>query len=412
MMAAGQLKLSSSGLTEGAQSTRMPLIAYARDRETLEVLTEVLGSALGPAAEFRIGSIVQALGGLRRLGTPVAALLVDVSGESDPLGALEDLALYVEPGVRVFVIGDVDDIDFYRQITRNLGVHEYLSKPLNRDVVARSLLPVLTGSGAAPARGGRIVSVTGARGGVGATTIAVNLAAQLADRSRHHILLFDANLNSGTAALMLGTHARGGGLREALENPSRVDPLFAERSTPAISDRLHLLAAEEPLDDMIVAADGAMRHLTGILCNRFNFVVTDLPAYPTPLSLELGALAHVKVLVMDPTLPSLRDALRHLALPRGPRQAARPIVVLNRAGLPGALTNKQVADAMGGDVDVIIPWLPKQMKTATTLGEPGVRVRGPFQTAIEELANEILPQRNTSEPRRPWSLMRLRGAFT
>jgi pilus assembly protein CpaE len=200
---------------------------------------------------------------------------------------------------------------------------------------------------------------------------------------------------------MLGEQP-GGGLREALENPSRVDKLFAERSAPAISDRLHLLAAEEPLDEVVVPAEGAVRHLTSLLCNRFNFVVTDLPAFPTPLNQELSALAHVRVLVMDATLPSLRDALRHIAMPRGPRQAARPIVVLNRLGLAGSLTRKQVAEGLGGDVDVVIDWLPRQMKTAMTMGQAGVHRRGPFQTAIAQLANEIQPQR--SEPR-PFRLL-------
>jgi pilus assembly protein CpaE len=398
-MAAGRTQLATLDRPDSVSVTRMPLIAYTRDRETLAILTEVLAPVLGPTAEFHTGTIGQALTGLRRLGTPVSALLVDVSGEQDPLGALENLALYVEPGVRVFVIGDVEDMEFYRQVIRNLGVQEYLSKPLTRDVIARSLLPVLTGSVAAPARGGRIVTVTGMRGGVGATTIAVNLATQLAERSRHHILLFDANLNNGTTALMLGSHAAGG-LREALENPSRVDTIFAERSAPAIGDRLHLLAAEEALDEVVTAAEGATRHLTSILCNRFNFVVTDLPSNPTPLHQELSALAHVRVLVMDATLPSLRDALRYLALPRGPRQAARPIVVLNRVGLPGSLTSKQIAEGLGVDIDVTIPWLPKQMKSALNLGQPGVRRRGPFQLAIAELANQIMPQR--VEQRRSW----------
>jgi pilus assembly protein CpaE len=395
----GRMQLSRSGRDDSADATRVPLIAYARDRETVAVLTEVLGPVLGPTAEFRTGTIEQALTGFRRLGTPVAALLVDVSGEKDPLGALENLALYVEPGVRVFVIGDTNDMEFYRQVIRNLGVIEYLPKPLNREVVARTLLPAFTGGSVIPERSGRIVTVTGVRGGVGATTIAVNLAAQLAERSRHHILLFDANLSNGTTALMLGAQAAGG-LREALENPTRVDALFAERSAPAISDRLHLLAAEEPIDELVAVQEGATVHLTSLLCNRFNFVVTDLPAYSTPLNHELSKLAHVRVLVMDATLPSLRDALRHLALPRGPRQAARPIVVLNRANLSGSLTAKQVSEGLGVDIDVIIPWLPKQMKAAMNLGQPGVRQSGSFQKAIVQLANEIMPQR--TEPRRSW----------
>ena len=352
---------------EGVRSSRVPLIAYANDRESLAVLSDVLSPALGPMAEFRLGGIAEARNGLQRLDTPIAALLVDVSGESDPLGRLEDLALYVEPGVRVFVIGDVEDMEFYRQIVRGLGVQEYLCKPINREIVARILQSALTGGVRATARGGQIVTVTGVRGGVGATTIAVNLAVQLADRSRHHIVLFDADLHSGAAALMLSATA-GGGLRAALENPERVDVLFAERSAAAISDRLHILAAEEQLDTLIAHRRGLPATSRRLLCNRFNFIVVDLPRHATPLNQELRELAHVRVLVMDATLPSLRDALRHLKLSRGAHQASRPIVVLNHLGAPGTLTRKQIVEGLGTAVDVVVPWLAK----ATALGrDPG-----------------------------------------
>jgi pilus assembly protein CpaE len=386
---------------DGTDAARVPLIAFVRDRDTLTVLSEVLSPALGPTAEFRLGTVEQAASGVRRLGIPVSAILVDVSGELDPLGALEKLALFVEPGVRVFVIGDIENIDFYRQVTRSLGVQEYLFKPLNRDVVARNLLPILLGGSTAATRTGRIVAVTGVRGGVGATTVAVNLAVQLAQRSRHHVLLFDPNLNNGTTALMLGARPAGG-LREALENPARVDRLFAERSAPALNDRLHLLAGEEPLDDIVMPAAGATQHLATILCNRFNFLVTDLPSYPTPLNQELNQLIHVRVLVMDATLPSLRDALRHMSLSRGPRQASRSIVVLNRVGLSGSLTHKQVVDGLGTEVDVVIPWLPKQMTLAMTLGEPALRHSKPVAAAMMRLANEILPHRPIETPPTPW----------
>jgi pilus assembly protein CpaE len=212
-------------------------------------------------------------------------------------------------------------------------------------------------------------------------------------------------MNAGTTALMLSA-APGGGLRAALENPGRVDVLFVERSAPAVSDRLHLLASEEPLDAPIVAAEGAILHLTSLLCNRYNFLVVDLPRTVTPVNQELRELAHARVLVMDATLPSLRDALRHLALPPGPRQASRPIVVLNRLGAPGSLTRKQVVDGLGGDVDVVIPWLPKQIQAAATLGLPAVKQRGPFQTAISTLADQLLPHRVA--PVRSWIRLRRR----
>jgi pilus assembly protein CpaE len=377
---------------ESLRGARRPLIAFARDRETLSVLEDALLPGLGPNADFRLGGMAEVRVALQQLDTPVAALVIDISGQDDPLAALEELALYVEPGVRVFVVGDVDDLSFYRQITRGLGVQDYLYKPLNREIVARTFLPGLTGGTSAPARSGRIIAVTGVRGGVGATTLAVNLATYLADQARHHILLLDADLHGGTAALMLSGTA-GGGLRAALENPDRVDVLFAERSSPAITDRLRLLAAEEPLETLVQVSEGAARHLTSLLCSRYNFVLIDLPRTPTALNHELQDVTNLRVIVMDPTLPSLRDALRHLGLSRGPQQASRPIVVLNRVGAPGALSQKQVVDGLGGNVDVVIPWLPKQLQLATTLGQPAVRRRGAFRTAIESLAEEILPRR-------------------
>jgi pilus assembly protein CpaE len=343
--------------------------------------------------------MAEARAGLQRLDSPIAALLVDVSGQSNPLGQLEDLALYVEPGVRVFVVGDINDMEFYRRVIRDLGVQEYIYKPISREIVARRILSLLTGSSGSVAHGGRFITVTGVRGGVGATTIAVNLAVQLADRSRHHILMFDADLHGGTAALMLSATA-GGGLRAALESPERVDGLFAERASPAISDRLHLLSAEEPLDTLVAVSDGAATHLASLLCNRFNFVVVDLPRYATPLNHELRNLANMRILVMDASLQSLRDALRHFRLPRGARQASRPIVVLNHFGAPGSLTRKQITEGLGVDVDVVVPWLPKQLHAAATLGQPAVRKRGAFQSAIADLATEILPQR--TEPAKSW----------
>lgn len=406
MTVAGNVIQAEPALDEAAISTRVPLIAFVRDRETLTVLSDVLAPALGPTAEFRIGSIADTRAGLQRLDTPVASILLDVSGQADPLTVLEELALFVEPGVRVFVIGEVEDMDFYRQVVRGLGVQEYLCKPINREIVARRLLPSLTGDASAPARGAKVVTVTGVHGGVGATTIAVNLAVQLAERSRHHILLFDADMHGGAAALMLSA-TTAGGLRAALESPGRVDVLFAERSSPAVSDRLHLLAAEEPLDTLVSPSDGAATHLTSLLCNRFNFVVADLPRHGTALNHELRDLAHVRVLVMNATLPSIRDALRHLAVPRGPHQASRPILVLNQLGAPGSLTRAQVVQGLGTDVDVTVPWLPKLLHAATTLGQPAVRRRGPFQTAITGLAAELLPQR--PEPVKSWFSWPLRG---
>jgi len=385
-----------------ARSGRIPVVAYVRDKETETVMREVLADLLRDGGQVRRGDVADARTGLQQMETP-GALIVDVSGEKDPFAALEDLAQFVEPGVRVLVVGERADMEFYRQVTRGLGVLEYLSKPLNRDQVSREFLPWIMGRGPSDvtARGGRIIAVTGVRGGVGATTVAVNLAVELSERRRHHTLLLDADLQGGTCGLMLASEAEGG-LRAALEHPERVDKLLVERAAPRLGDRLALLAAEDKPDSLPSVTGGAVRHLMDLLRTRYNCIVLDLPRLALPMHREMQELAQQRVLVMDPTLPSLRDALRIVGAYAGVKSGSPPLLVLNRLGAPGTLDKKQVIAALQRAPDIIIPFLPKQLHTATTLGDPAVRKRGSFQTAIATLAHEILPAPAVeTEARRP-----------
>jgi pilus assembly protein CpaE len=391
-----------------ARSRRIPVIAYVRDRDTEAVMREVLADLLREGGQVRRGDVADAKTGLQQMETP-ATLIVDVTGEKDPFLALEELAQFVEPGVHVLVIGERTDMDFYRQITRGLGVLEYLSKPVNRDQISREFLPWILGRGPSdtPSRGGRLIGVTGVRGGVGATTVAVNLAVELAERRRHHTLLLDADLQGGTAGLMLGSEAEGG-LRAALEHPERVDKLLVERAAPRLGDRLALLAAEDKLDNLPSVGAGAVRHLLDLLKTRYNCVVCDVPRLALPMHREMQDLVQQRVLVMEPTLPSLRDALRQLAALNAAKLVSPPLLVLNRLGAPGTLDRKQVIAALQRAPDIIIPFLPKLMHSATTLGEPAVRKRGPFQTAIATLAQEIFPTPTAEASQRGGLFKRLR----
>lgn len=373
------------------RSSRIPVVAFIRDKETEGVMREVLADLLRDGGQVRRGGVAEARAGLQQMETP-GALIVDVSGETDPFAALEDLAQFVEPGVRVLVIGERADMEFYRQVTRGLGVLEYLCKPVNRDQVSREFLPWIMGRGPSDvtARGGRIIAVTGVRGGVGATSVAVNLSVELSERRRHHTLLLDADLQGGTCGLMLASEAEGG-LRAALEHPERVDKLLVERAAPRLGDRLALLAAEDKPDSAPAVTAGAVRHLMDLLRTRYNCIVVDLPRQTLPMHREMQELAHQRVLVMDPTLPSLRDALRFMGTYVGVKNSSPPLLVLNRLGAPGTLDRKQVVAALQRTPDIIIPFLPKLLHTATTLGDPAVRKRGAFQTAIATLAHEILP---------------------
>ena len=390
-------QLDAGAAQATARHDRTAVVAFITTAESEAALREGLADAAREGLDVRRGTIRAAIAALQRMPTP-RILIVDISGEDHPLTELANLAEVVEPDVHVLVVGDPNDLDFYRQVTKGLGAMEYLARPLSRDRVARHFGPLVAGRNASSekANSGRMVSITGVRGGVGATTVAIHLAWLFAVDARRHTLLLDPDLHMGNTAMMLDGKT-GAGLRTALETPERIDQLFIERAAQPLSqpaaDRLHVLAGEERLTDPQAYAPDAAAQLLHGLHQRYNIVVADVPFRPMPLYRDLLNLAHQRVLVMEPTLASVRDTLRLLALPQGPVQTRKPVVVLNRVGKLGGLNRRQVEDALKIKVDVAIADLPQQMGTAATMGDPAQAAKGAFRTGIVELAKLVAFER-------------------
>ena len=372
---------------------RPHLVAFLTDPATEEAVRDGLSEVLDSALDLRRGGIRAAITAMQKQATP-KVLIVDVSGDEQPLSSLSDLSVVVEPDVSVLVIGDIQNVDFYREVTRTLGASEYLVKPLTREKVVRYFGSIANGGlpQADIMLGGRAISVTGVRGGVGATTVAVNLAWHFGVKMHRHTVLLDPDVHLGATAFMLGVQP-GHGLRLALEAPDRVDSLLAERAALPVADRLHVLATEENVGNPVVHADHAGVALLASLRQRYNFIVTDVPFAPVSLYRELLDIVDQRVLVMDPTLASVRDTVRLLALQRGRSQDQRAIVVLNRVGMPGALNRRQIEEALKMKVDVAIPDLPRQLGNAATLGEPAITTSASFRSAVQHLAQSVASSR-------------------
>ena len=379
------------GATEIAnvRHDRPNLQGFVTDAESEAALQAGLSGLLPEAPDLRRGGIRAAHAVMQKSATP-RLLVVDISGEAQPLKALGELAAVVEPDVCVLVIGEHDSTDFYREVTRGLGAADYLAKPLTRESVARHFGSFVLGRGPSSEAvlGGRVLTVSGVRGGVGASTVAANLAWYLGATLRHHTVLLDPDLYRGTAAFLFNLQA-GAGLRTALEFPERIDSLLAERAAVPASDRLHVLAGEERLSTPLAYAQGAAERLVDSLRKRYNFVIADVPFIPVPLHRDLLDLAHQRVLVLEPTLADMRDTLRLLALPAGPRQTQGAVLVLNRLGLPGGLSRRQVEDGLKVKVDVVIPDLPRPMRQAANLGEPAIATSSAFRRVMTELARQV-----------------------
>lgn len=374
---------------------RPTLMVFVADEESETAIRGGIGDVLG--AQLRRGTVRTAVKALEKETTP-RVLIVDISGVEDPFAALDDLASVCTPDVRVLVVGERTEIGFYRDITRNVGVHEYLHKPLTRDNVARLFAPHIQGGGdGGQDRGGQVTAVCGVHGGVGATTIAVNLALQLEEATHSHVAILDLHLRGGTAAMMLGARVTSG-LRIALEEPERVDSLFLDRVAVPINDRIRLIAAEEPMEADTRPTEEGVRRVLDMLRQRFNHVVVDVPMPPGPVErLVLQRARHV-VLVLSPDVASIRDTVSAKKLVSLTGSAGRVVTVLNGIGRRGYLPTKLIAEGIGAPPEIEIPDLPRQLPRAANLGRPALRDSPPLRRALGLLCQEIAAVRTTERP--------------
>jgi pilus assembly protein CpaE len=367
---------------------RPVLIAFVTDAASERALCEGLADVLPGGVDVRRGGIHAAIAAMRK-GTTPGVLVVDISDEDQPLSALAQLADVVEPDVSVLVRGEVHSVDFYREVTHRMGAKDYLSKPLTNDKVVQRFGSIVAGRAPAAAgvHGGGLVVVTGVSGGAGATTLTANMGHHFGVSLRRHTVILDPDMQLGNVSFLLNTKP-GPGLRMALEAPERIDALLAERAAQTAAERFDVLAGDEQLSTKVNYAAGAAAGLIAALRRRYNLIIADMP-FRVPLYDDILALPHQRVLVMLPTLASVRAILRHLAVPASAGQSKRPVIVLNRTGSPGSLTRAQVEDALAVKIDVAVPDQPRQVAAAATMGELAANTRGGFRNSILALAEQV-----------------------
>lgn len=364
----------------------------ARDRIVCFVNDELSAAALrkgleGSNLSIRRGTIRNAIRMLET-DTEISALVTDISGIDDPFTELERLAGVCPPDVRVALIGESREITFYRELME-IGLTEYLPRPLTRDMVLDQLRPKLLGDVApGPDRGGHVISICGAQGGAGATSIAINLALQIAETTKAKVALLDLHLQGGEAAVMLGVQP-GPGLRIALENPMRADTLFLERAAIDVDERVCLISADEELDAQLDITEAGVRHVLGLLRQRFNYIVVDVPVpFPPSIHPVITLSRHVLVL-LEAEVTGLRNAHALRTAVTNIAGKDRVFTLLNRAGRAGGLPKATMAKALGAEPDMVIPDLGKGMTQAVNLGIPALKHVSGLRRHLAPIVREI-----------------------
>jgi pilus assembly protein CpaE len=371
-------------------------MVFVRDPESEGIVRNAFTSLGVTSVTYNNGGIGAAVVELATKPSP-KILVVDISGVDDADVRINELAQVSEPGTKVVVIGDVNDVRLYRSLKR-VGVMEYYFKPLVSNLVAATFNAVLNGGVEQNApNSGKLVFLISVRGGSGATTIATWAAWYFAEVRRRKVLVMDFDLHSGDAALQLDavpTHA----LREAIEHPERVDDLFLERAVVHVTERLGILASLEPLDEVIPWKEEVVMPLLTTLLNRYRYVFVDMPA---SVVAHLGHVLHLPgmcILVSDASLVSARDVSRWREKLAATSAERSTIHVLNKYGARGGLPIEEFVRAVGTPPDIVIPF-EREIAQASALGLKHYTSSGAISRAmapvLKLVGGEAVEQRRT-----------------
>src|SRR5260370_13286120 len=247
-----------------------------------------------------IGGAAAAVEAYKNAPTPNVIVLEAPTGRDSLIEQLEELAQYCDAGTKVIVLGKMNDIVLYRQLIRR-GVSEYLVTPFEVVDFVQAISHLFRVAGAKPL--GRVIAIVGAKGGVGASTIAHNLAWCLASLTDMATIIADFDLAFGTAGLDYNQDPPQG-VAEAVFAPERVDAVLVDRLLSKCGDNLSLLAAPATLDRVLDFSETSFDSLIDAMRASTPWIVLDVPHVWSGWARRMLIAADEVVVVANPDLAS------------------------------------------------------------------------------------------------------------
>ncbi len=256
------------------------------------------------------------------------------------------------------------------------GVGECVAEPLNASDLQAAVNRVIQ------QRPGGVVgetfAVVGVKGGVGATTVAVNLACALARVAKESTLLVDLHVAYGDVGLLLGVEGKYG-VGDALDNIHRLDAAYLRGLVTQCGHGLHVL----PSAERVMTSPLDVRHVRSLLetASRSNrYVILDVPRSDSAILDGLEMVSSF-VLVANQELSTLRNASRIAKMLRQRYGNERVLLVLNRFDSENTIGVSDVEQVTGGAVGFKLPSNYPAALAALNKGRPLV-VEGDSSLAI------------------------------
>ena len=223
--------------------------------------------------KIQLGGLTAAAEAYRSAPTPNVIILETESHGQDIIASLDSLAEVCDSGTRVVVIGKHNDVVLYRELVRR-GVSDYLIAPISPIDMVRSISGLFAATDAKPV--GRTIAVVGAKGGVGASTIAHNIGWSIAHDLALDSVITDLDLPFGTAGLDYNQDPPQG-IADAVFSPDRIDHAFVDRLLSKCTDHLSLLAAPATLERAYDFGTEAFDAIYDALRVSMPCIVLDVP---------------------------------------------------------------------------------------------------------------------------------------
>ena len=398
------------------QQEPQPIIActVSRDVQVFDLLIEDMEAALGEQwGDLAFEDVLPFLA--QPEAKTLRFLTIAMDSEDEPrLPAISAIIAQAKAqGIKVILITE----DVSPAILHNLlreGGDEFVPYPLPEGELERAIERVMTPSEAVtsvpdsdePARpkikggdrNGVIIPVHGMAGGIGATTMAVNLAWELATQDKNvdvKVCILDLDLQFGSASTYLDL-ARRETVIELLTDTESMDSESFLQALSVYEDKLHVLTA--PFDmiplDLITPED--ITRIITMAASHFDYVVIDMPSTMVEWSQTVLEAAHVYFAMIELDMRSAQNTLR---LKRAMQAEDLPFekirFILNRApgftDLNGKSRVKRLADSLGIAIEVLMPDGGKPVAQNADQGVPmGVGIaKNPLRKEIMKLAKSV-----------------------
>jgi pilus assembly protein CpaE len=345
----------------------------------------------------QMGGMAAAVEAYSTVPTP-NVIILETGGRNDILAGLDQLATVCDPGTRVVVIGN--DAAPYRELVRR-GVNDYVIGPVETLDVVRSICSLFSATEAVAV--GRVIAVVGAKGGVGASTVAHNVAWAIARDLSLDSVIIDLDLAFGTAGLDYNQDPAQG-IANAVFSPDRLDSSYVERLLAKCSDRLNLLAAPASLERVYDLGAEAFDSIFDTLRMTTPCIVLDVPHQWSGWTKRVLVGADDILIVAEPDLANLRNTKNMLTLLQAARPNDRPpLYCLNQIRMP----KRPEIDARGFTKTIesppiaAIPFDSRLFGTAANNGQMIAEIAARHRTTqtFLQIAQRLTGRGETKKPR-------------